>query len=139
LQYKFYTWILIRFISIFIIWILIHMPLKKFLHIVTWPTLMIALNFRWPTRPPLQLCSKIVTHPPFFPAHPPFYFMTSPLYKFKKKVTKRIKIRVGLTLPLTLSLLRLEVRVGGWVGVSSSILAIIIKIRQMVNWWLSLK
>jgi hypothetical protein len=26
-----------------------HMPLKKFLHIFTWPTLMIALNFRWPT------------------------------------------------------------------------------------------
>jgi hypothetical protein len=73
--YKLSTWILIHFLSIFIIWILIHMPLKKFLHIFTWPTLMIAINFRWAT-PSTVL--KNSDPPPIFPSPPPFYFMTGP-------------------------------------------------------------
>jgi hypothetical protein len=78
--YKFSTWILIHFLSTFITWILIHMPLKKFLHIFTWPTLMIAINFRWAT-PSTVL--KNSDPPPIFPSPPPFYFMTGPSLKWQ--------------------------------------------------------
>jgi hypothetical protein len=39
------------------------------------PPLLLRLTF---DDPPLQPCSKIVTHPPIFPSPPPFYFMTGP-------------------------------------------------------------